>query len=209
MLQRFLSVSKVLFECLFLFDRDLAQAVRKGVCPFCQSPLPWANFSRKLRGGPADLSKEETCRFSLCCSKVGCRKRLTPASLRFLGRRVYWGAIVVLIPAMEQGATPRRRRRLQELFEVDARTLRRWRIWWQDRFPRTRVGQECLSSVVTPGSLRESNPRLLLRHLDRSSLRRALLKLLHLLLGLTGWLPPDGAHISGDALAHAEDACFP
>ena len=38
--------------------------------------------------------------------KKGIRKRLTPASLRFLGQRVYLGLIVVLVPVLRHGSEP-------------------------------------------------------------------------------------------------------
>jgi hypothetical protein len=46
---------------------------------------------------------------SLCCSRDGCRRRMTPPSVRFLGRRVYLGAVLVLVSAMQQGSLPGRR----------------------------------------------------------------------------------------------------
>lgn len=78
------------------------------------------------------LSPEQEWRFSFCCAL--CRKRLTPASVRFLGRRVYLGAVVVLATAMSSGLTDRRLARLKELFGVDRRTLERWRKWWREAF---------------------------------------------------------------------------
>jgi hypothetical protein len=79
----------------------------------------------------AKLVEGYQTRFSFCCAEEGCRRRHTPPSLRFLGRRVYLGAIVVLACAMQQGATPVRARRLRELLGVSERTLSRWRQWWQ------------------------------------------------------------------------------
>jgi hypothetical protein len=78
------------------------------------------------------LSPEEEKRLSFCCA--ACRKRLTPASVRFLGRRVYLGAVVVLATAMSSGITDRRSAKLRELFGVDRRTLQRWREWWREAF---------------------------------------------------------------------------
>ena len=58
-------------------------------------------------------------RLSFCCDRDGCRKRTTPPSVRFLGRKVYLGAIVILISAMRQGPSPRRVRELSARFGVD------------------------------------------------------------------------------------------
>jgi hypothetical protein len=54
--------------------------------------------------------------------------------VRFLGRRVYWGAVVVLVSAMRSGITAERASRLREWVGVSVRTLRRWRAWWLGRF---------------------------------------------------------------------------
>lgn len=115
------------FSLLFIFDGELARMAKERRCQICGSALHAANFSRKPRGGPADLAEELELRFSLCCSKEGCRKRLTPASLRFPGRSVYFGAVIVLVSAMMHGASPRRRRKLQPVWrrQEDARALAR------------------------------------------------------------------------------------
>ena len=88
-------------------------------------------------GGPRDLPDEYRYRLSFCCDRDGCRKRVTPPSVRFLGRKVYLGAVVILVSAMRQGPTPRRVRELTELFDVDRRTIYRWRDFWNEHFPKT------------------------------------------------------------------------
>jgi hypothetical protein len=67
----------------------------------------------------------------------GCRKRLTPPSVRFLGRKVYLGAVVILVAAMRQGPSPRRVRELSQLFGADRQTIARWQVFWQELFPQT------------------------------------------------------------------------
>ena len=84
--------------------------------------------------GPAGLGEEHDRRFSFCCAVDGCRTRTTPPSLRFLGRKVYLAAIVVLIAIMREGATAARMRQLSELVGVNRRTVERWRAWWRDSF---------------------------------------------------------------------------
>ena len=83
------------------------------------------------------MREQDRQRFSFCCERDGCRKRLTPPSVRFLGRKVYLGAVFVLISAMRQGPTPRRVRELSRLFGVDRATIARWQTFWRDRFPQT------------------------------------------------------------------------
>jgi hypothetical protein len=121
---------------LFEIDQNLAEACRQEGCS-CGGRLHGANYPRKPRGGPRDLPEEYRRRLSFCCDREGCRKRVTPPSARFLGRKVYLGAIVILVSAMRQGPTPRRVRELTELFDVDRRTIYRWRDFWNDHFPQT------------------------------------------------------------------------
>ena len=121
---------------LFSIDQDLAESTRTQGCP-CGGPLHCANYPRKPRGGPDNLPDQYGHRLSFCCDRDGCRKRATPPSVRFLGRRVYLGAVVILVAAMRQGPSPRRVRELTELFGADRRTIGRWRAFWQEHFPRT------------------------------------------------------------------------
>ena len=62
---------------------------------------------------------------------------MTPPSVRFLGRKVYLGVIVILISAMRQGPTPRRVRELSTRFGADRRTIARWQVFWREHFPQT------------------------------------------------------------------------
>jgi len=121
---------------LLAIDIDLAEACRQEGCS-CGGRLHRANFPRKPRGGPRNLPTEHRYRLSFCCDRDGCRKRVTPPSVRFLGRKVYLGAVVILVSAMRQGPTPRRVRELTDLFGVDRRTIYRWRAFWNDQFPQT------------------------------------------------------------------------
>jgi hypothetical protein len=122
---------------LLRIDKELAGTARQKGCS-CGSRLHCANYPRKPRGGPTkDLAEEYALRLSFCCAREGCRKRVTPASVRFLGRKVYLGAVVVLVAAMRQGASPRRVQVLAELFDVDPRTIARWQVFWREQFPQT------------------------------------------------------------------------
>lgn len=114
-------------------DDDLAVEARAGRCPLCDGVLHAASFPRKPRG-PAELPPGYDRRHSFCCDVDGCRKRVTPPSVRFLGRRVFAGAVVVLASALRHGLTPPRVRRLREALGVSRRTLERWRGWWRETF---------------------------------------------------------------------------
>lgn len=125
-----------LYELLERFDEELADATHAEGCA-CGGRLHRAAYPRKPRGGPEDLKRGYDLRHSFCCAEDGCRRRVTPPSLRFLGRKVYLGAVVLLATAMQHGLTPTRTSRLRELVGVSGRTLRRWRAWWQGAFCET------------------------------------------------------------------------
>jgi len=128
-------------ELLLAIDRDLADAARAEGCVACGGPLHSARYPRKPRGRPKSLGSrlgpEHDRRFSFCCALDGCRSRETPASLRFLGRRVYVAAIVVLIAILQHGVTDARLARLADVVNLDRRTIARWRRWWRDAFTTT------------------------------------------------------------------------
>ncbi len=124
------------WSLLLSIDRDLAECARRQGCP-CGGRLHCANDPRAPLGGHEHLPDEYGQRFSFCCERDGCRKRLTPPSVRILGRKLYLGAVVVLISAMRQGPTLRRARELSRLFGVDRATIARWQTFWRDRFPKT------------------------------------------------------------------------
>jgi hypothetical protein len=121
---------------LFAIDQDLAETTRKEGCP-CGGRLHCANYLRKPRGTPVQLPEPHRVRLSFCCDRDGCRKRVTPPSVRFLGPKVYLGAVIILISAMRQGPTPRRVRELSRRFGADRRTIARWQAFWREHFPRS------------------------------------------------------------------------
>jgi hypothetical protein len=118
-------------------ERTVERAVAEG-CAVCGGPLHHADFVRKPRGALiAPEGEEFVKRFSLCCGREGCRKRRTPPSLRFLGRRVYLGVVVIVasLVAQAHGAA----RVIRQKTGVPARTVRRWLSWWGGTFIRTEV----------------------------------------------------------------------
>jgi hypothetical protein len=123
-----------LYEFLFTIDGEFAEEARAEGC-HCSGRVHRANYERKPRGGPSNLGPEYDKRFSFCCALEGCRNRKTPASVRFLGRRVYLGAVVLLVSAMQGGITDKRASKLRESLGVSRRTLWRWRRWWLESFP--------------------------------------------------------------------------
>ena len=114
-----------LFQLQEKVDTDLTEEARSKGCPLCGGKLHRSDYDRKPRGGP-----QWEVRFSLCCAREGCRRRQTPPSVRFLGRRVYAGLVVVLVSAMVHGLKPERVKLLRKALGIDRRTLERWRQWW-------------------------------------------------------------------------------
>jgi hypothetical protein len=139
--------SRSFWSFLTSIDRDLAERTRRNACS-CGGRLHCSNYPRAPRGGTGDLPEEYRYRFSFCCDRDGCRKRATPPSVRFLGRKVYLGAVVILISAMRQGPAPRRSRELSRLFDVDAATIARWQTFWRDQFPQTPFWKIALARLV-------------------------------------------------------------
>jgi hypothetical protein len=137
---------------LLVVDQDLAEEARKKACP-CGGRLHSANYLRKPRGTPAQLSEQERLRFSFCCDRDGCRKRVTPPSVRFLGPKVYLGAIVILISAMRQGPSPRRVRELSTRFGADESTITRWQTFWREHFPQTPFWKVARAGFITLGEI--------------------------------------------------------
>ena len=137
-------------EQLLVFDRDLSATARAAGCHRCGGVLHSAQFPRKPRGGPPGLSQDYARRFSFCCSVDGCRKRTTPASLRFLGRKVYLATVVTLISAMLLGTTPARLTRLSRVPGIDRRTLARWRAWWRSTFTGGPFAPVARAALVPP-----------------------------------------------------------
>lgn len=172
------------FALLLQVDEDLAEAAHEARCPVDGGRLHRANFERKPRGARTKLSRMDRTRFSFCCANRECRKRVTPPSVRFLGRRVYLGAVVVLLSTVRHGATVNRLARLRELFGVAPRTVQRWRRWWRESFPRTRCWKHLRGHLRAPVAETDL-PDALLRSVAGSDRDRLLgvLRMLHPLSG--------------------------
>lgn len=126
-------------------DADLAEQTREKGCRHCEGPLHRADFPRKVRGMAVEAQRD-----SFCCGRDGCRRRETPGSVRFLGRRIYAGFIVVLLTALRHGLSANRVRVLQEQLGVDRRTLERWRRWWLEQFAPGRLWAVARARLLPP-----------------------------------------------------------
>lgn len=108
-------------------DQDLAEAVRVQGCIHCGGKLHSARIQRKPKGLPEGTTWDS--RASFCCDQEGCRRRATPPSVRFLGRKVYAGFVVVLLAAMRHGLSVARMEPLRKLTGAHWRTVQRWRAF--------------------------------------------------------------------------------
>jgi hypothetical protein len=126
------------FTLLEQFDEGVARRVAAEGCPRCEGPLHRGDYARKPRGALiAPAGEAFVVRFSLCCGREGCRKRATPPSLRFLGRRVYLGVVVIVASMLAQTLGTAEASR--PVTGVAARTTRRWLGWWGGAFLDTEV----------------------------------------------------------------------
>lgn len=156
--QCILGDAKIL-EQLTRSDAALAELTRAAGCA-CGGVLHRAAYDRKPRG----LGSRGTVkRASFCCAEEGCRKRATPPSLVFLGRRVFYGVVVLLVSALRQSPSRKTLAELEALYGVTQRTLLRWREWWREIFVASlawRAAQGLFRKPVPaadlPGSLLEA-----------------------------------------------------
>ena len=125
------------FVALERADEEIGRRTAAEGCPACGGRLHRGDYDRKPRGGLWAAGEGLVRRISLCCGSEGCRKRVTPESLRFFARRVYLGVVVIVasLAAQAIGTAKEIRRRTG----VPARTARRWLGWWRGRFPATAV----------------------------------------------------------------------
>lgn len=162
------------FAALTHADARMAAAVAAKGCPFCGGPLHAANYQRKPRGGLfAEMSEGFSLRHSLCCGQRGCRRRVLPPSLRFLGRRVYLEVVMLLASVWAQVAKGLRTAARQT--GVSARTLGRWLRWWREEVPRLGWWAELRSRLAAPAPDEAALPRSLLLHLGRVASGEALM----------------------------------
>lgn len=143
-----------LFELLWRIDQDLAREARERGCGRCGGRLDRADYPRKPRGLPQELGNDHV-RPCQCCAAEGCRRRITPPSARFLGRRVYVGAAIVGITALQPGARRSEVRALQEWVGASRRTLARWRRWWRATFAKSGFWRGARGRLRTPVPARE------------------------------------------------------
>jgi hypothetical protein len=136
-----------LFSVLHKIDTDLAEQQKQSPCCFCAGRLHSANYERKPRGGPKHIPDEYMIRQSLCCSQ--CRRRTLPPSCLFMGRRVYWGCVILVVMALRQNrAHAASIGELRRMFGISHKTICRWIVYFRDEFPATAQWQRLRGRVT-------------------------------------------------------------
>jgi hypothetical protein len=168
-----------LFRLLSRIDAELAAETRRAGCQHCAGRLHVADFPRKPRGCPAAVIEEYSRRLSFTCGH--CDLRATPASVRFLGRRVYVAVVLMLSSPPDSASAGQ----LGSLLSISRRTVLRWRRWWTQEFPRTRFWQSLRSRFIPPIA-RTQLPQSLLDRFHSKAPAVRLAKALRLLSPLSG-----------------------
>lgn len=167
------------FEGLAAIDAQITAHVAAEGCRFCGGTLHRGDYDRKPRGGMIAAAAEAfRRRFSLCCGREGCRRRALPPSVRFLGRRVYVGAVVIVATMVALAAATARA--AQRSTGIAARTARRWVRWWRGSFVLTPVFVEIAGRMIGVDR----------RHLPSAIVERMTGTLVARLFGLLRWLAP-------------------
>ena len=181
-------------------DAAEADRCRLDGCPHCGGCLDSAPYPRKPHGLAASL-RAGVLRFSFCCRD--CRRRQTPPSARFFGRRFRVApAFLAASVAVLAGGTPLEA--ASRMSGVPVTTLRRWRRWWREMFPKTRARRLKRGELAPPPG---EAPLVFLVRSIRGRSRRS--RLLRSLVWLRPWTGGSGFCAFGDGRgASAEDESF-
>jgi hypothetical protein len=115
-------------------DQEIARKTLKMNCPYCSGTLHQANYPRSPMGIPPKFRDAYDERLSFCCDT--CRKRTTPPSVKFFGRRWYPAPMLMLICLLSLGINERRLSQMKRHLglTVSESTWKRWRRWWRESF---------------------------------------------------------------------------
>lgn len=145
------------FAQLIEVDETIARQVQAGRCPLCGGRLDRSDFPRKPRGDLGEAEASYARRISLCCD--ACRRRVTPPSTRFLGRKVYVAPYVILAGVVGAVAS----------LLASARTRRRWIAWWQTVFVASAFFRAECAALMPPVTVKSLPGSLLARFVGDSS----------------------------------------
>jgi hypothetical protein len=157
---------KFLFDANFhlllnTIDQEIAKETQQKGCIHCGNKLHQANYPRSPVGIPSEFRCAYDERLSFCCDE--CRRRTTPQSVRFFGRRWFPAPLLILVSALMLGINERRLAQVKRHFgiAVSESTWKRWRRWWRESFMATQFWQQAKGLAPTAIETR-SFPRALL-----------------------------------------------
>ena len=165
-------------------DQELAEQVRRLGCTFCRGNLHLADYPRSPLGIPPQFRESYESRLSFCCDN--CRRRTTPQTVRFFGRRWIPAPFLILISTLMLGINERRLAQIKRDFgvTVSESSLKRWRKWWRESFEATPFWQQARGLIALPTANNIVFPRVLL-DLYQGTLQEQILLLLRFLSPLT------------------------
>lgn len=121
------------FGVLYRIDVEFYQEMRCRGCVICGGPLYNGFYERKARGSPVPIPEQYDKRMSMYCGH--CYKRHLPQSCLYMGRRVYWGAVMLLVVTFrQQRLTGFTAQKIREKHGITSNTLRRWMSYYRDEF---------------------------------------------------------------------------
>jgi hypothetical protein len=129
-------------------DAEIAELFRDQGCN-CGGKLHRSNFLRSLGFGLTEESdKAARVRYSFSCAEDGCRKRMTPPSLRFIHGKWFLSVVIIFMSALQHGLTGERRAELIRHLGVSNQMINRWRKWWQETFVKSAMWRTWRSRCV-------------------------------------------------------------
>lgn len=173
-----IGVGDEVFARLHDLDEAETERVQSEGCPRCGGRLDRADFPRKVRGVPASAEGLFERRFGLCCAREGCRRRVLPDSVRFLGRKVYAALTIVAACAAE----------VAHQHWQKARRIARWLAWWRTVFGQSERFVALRGQLARPVDV-EALPGSLLERVEANDEGERLVRFIVLVSGA-----PPGAH---------------
>lgn len=169
-------------QSLLEIDQEEANRVQAEGCDHCSGALHRSNYPRIGFGIATELAHFYDSRLSFCC--CNCRRRKTPASVRFCNRRRFISSIFLLLCALRLSPSDASCERLARRFgvHISVSTWQRWQAWWQ-RLPTSPLWQP-VKVRLGLFELRTPLPKSLLRLFSETSLASRLRRLLCFLSSL-------------------------
>lgn len=138
----------IFWLAIYAIDEQITKLFHTQFCNRCpnKGKLYRSDYPRKPRGVPSSVEHLFQFRFSFCCAI--CRRRNTPPSIRFLGRRVYVAIFIILI--LFPGAANLHEKLAQLPPQSFAKiTFHRWITWWSCIIPFSAVWKK-LVGILPP-----------------------------------------------------------